>query len=162
MARYQLYYHLRWSTDGQAQTLTRESIARLDSYITRYAQTLGFQVHAVGGMADHVHIVVQAPPERPMLDVIHELRRATTRFGREGLALPGFAWDEAEQLWATVSPEDLARLLAYVDGQAARHAEGDVNLAWENQPVGEPETVREEPPTWLREAMEKNAEPDRR
>ena len=153
MARDRLFYHLRWPVKNGAPPLSDGALERLGPYLTRYAQTLGAHVHAVGGAADHLHILAKAPPERALLDLSEELRRATGRFLRDVLNLSGFAWDDGAQSLATVSPDALPALIAYVNEQPARHAVWNLNPEWEDQASGEPQNQEEELPDWLRDVV---------
>jgi putative transposase len=143
---------LWWTAENADSALTPEIVERLVPYITRYAQTLGITVHAVGGTSDHLHILYDLPPKRTLDDVTRELTKTTTRFLRDVLNRRGFAWQE-ETLTESVGPENFAALAVYIQDNAARHASGDLEPAWEGGDDVETDGAEEEMPSWLREVL---------
>lgn len=151
----QIRLHFRWPV-GEGASLTPEIVDRLAPYVTRYAQTLGVLVHAVGGVEDHLHVVLDIPPTRSFGEINDELRRTTARFVRDVLGQRAFAWAEDGQFLASLSPSDLAAIAPYVREQAARHAGGDLNPYWEGKD-GEAEEDEEDDtlPGWLKDVLPK-------
>jgi putative transposase len=141
-----------WTTGSDDSALTPDIVERLVPYITRYAQTLGITVHAVGGVEDHLHVLYELPLKRTLDDVTRELTKTTTRFLRDVLNRRGFAWQE-ETLTDGVGPENFAALAAYIQENARRHASGDTEPFWEGLDEDETGAPEEEIPSWLREVL---------
>ncbi|MDX1931720.1 MAG: transposase [Capsulimonadales bacterium] len=129
------------------QGLTPAVIERLQPYVTRYAQTMGIAVFAVGGQEDHLHILFRLPEDKTLKMIDTELAKTTTRFVRESLALPGFAWAE-EPLFLSVSADEVEECAAYILDNPARHASRTAIAAWETdeEADGDDDAV----PEWLR------------
>jgi len=62
MPYWQLFYHLVWSTKNRQPLLTPLVEKHVYGYLTSKAVGLKGAVYAIGGTADHVHIVVAIPP----------------------------------------------------------------------------------------------------
>ncbi len=147
-----LLFHLRWPVREGGEGLTPEALDRLAPYTTRYAQTLGVLVHAVGGVEDHLHVVLDAAPTRSLDEINNELRRATSRFLRDVLNARDFAWADEGQYLASISPGDLDEIAAYVREQPARHAGSDLRPALEGEDAGN-DAPDDEMPGWLRDVL---------
>ena len=155
-----LLVHLVWPVADAAETpLTAEALTRLRSYVPRYAETLGARAHAVGGVPDHLHVLLDFPPDKPLRSVEEELRRATQRFVRDTLGDRLFCWAEVGAVYVSVSPSERETAAAYIAAQDERHAAGDLRDDWEasSTEASEPpvDSDGEEMPDWLRSALRK-------
>lgn len=147
--------HTLWPVAEHSPELTEEALTRLVSYTTRYGQTLGIVVHAVGGINDHLHVLLDLPPTMTLQQVLDELPRATARFLSDVLKLKGFAWAVSDGGMESVSPENVAFLASYVSENASHHADGTTLPEQEFgvREAGETTAAEDEVPAWLREAM---------
>ena len=64
MSYAQLLYHTVLRTHNSAHTITDEYERKLYAYLYTVSVEKGVKVYRIGGMADHVHIVVGLPPMR--------------------------------------------------------------------------------------------------
>ena len=64
MSLWRLYYHLVWATKERQPLINPETEAALYPYIISKADTLRCIVHAIGGVEDHIHLVVSIPPTK--------------------------------------------------------------------------------------------------
>ena len=147
-----LYVHDLWWTTDNSSSLTGESIARLGPYITRFAQTLGVAVLAVGGAADHLHLLFDLDSNRSADEITAELQKTTTRYLRDTLAVRGFAWSEASALFS-VSPHETPVLREYIEENYERHAENRLLPYYEGIADNDEESD-DDTPDWLRDVME--------
>jgi len=157
--------HLYWPVaDAAAAPLTPEALQRLPSYITRYAETLGAKVQGVGGMEDHLHVLLMLPKNKTLQSIEDELQRATQRFLRDVGSSRSFLWASAGNRAVGVSLWDRETVADYLTDNAARHASGDLWAELEEEPVvtdaagSSPPADKsaggdEEIPEWLRKAM---------
>ncbi len=145
-----------WRTREGGPLLTGEAVERLGPYITRYAQTLGITVFAVGGTENHLHIAHDLVLARPLTGTMEEIRRATVRFLQDSLSMPGFVWAEDISI-VSARPEDGDSLFSYIRENAARHAAGRTLPEWEGAEEAGPEET-EEIPDWLKRAAAKAGE----
>ncbi len=146
---------LRWTV--AAGELTPAAVTKLGPYITRYAETLNTRVHAVGGVADHLHLLADIPPDMPAERVSKELHAPTARYLRDVLNVRDFAWEVAGVSVVSVSPGERELVVAYLADQEARHASGDLIPAYESGGAATvvPASTGEELPGWLVDAMKR-------
>jgi REP element-mobilizing transposase RayT len=147
-----VHIHLLWHVAGGAGTLAPDAVVKLAPYVTRYGQTLGCTVYAVGGADDHLHVLLELPPNKSYGALSDELTRATARFVREAYGPTNFAWD-TEYDAVSVGDDELAEVTAYIAANADRHASGELVPAWEGDP-GAMAGGDDETPDWLREALD--------
>jgi putative transposase len=156
-----LLIHLRWSVaDADAAPLNEQMLTRLRSYIPRYAETLSARCLIVGGIHDHLHLLMDLPTTKSLQEVEDELRRASQRFLRDVLGSNLFLWSATGGAYSSVSPQEQEAVVQYIQTQAERHTAEEL---WDNleattadlEPSGT-ETMphpNESLPEWLRSAM---------
>ncbi len=149
--------HLRWPVSEAGSPLDAETIERLTPYITRYAQTFGVMVYAVGGVQDHLHLLLDLPPTRALQEISDELRSTTQRFVRNVLGESRFTWSKEGLLFSGVSPSGIRRMTDYIKNQAERHAAGDLIPGMEGEEDEEEseEGADEDMPDWLRDVLDR-------
>jgi putative transposase len=145
--------HTLWPVAIGSPELTPDSIERLVSYATRYAQTLGIAVYGVGGTNDHLHLLVDLPPTMTMQQMLDELQRATARFLSEVLRMRGFAWATEDTCLESIGPDQIAFVTDYIVENAAHHADGTTLEEWEFVQTGETVSPDDEVPDWLRDVL---------
>ncbi len=94
---------------------------RLYEYMGGIVRSLDSACLEIGGMPDHVHLLVGAPPTRSLSDFMRVLKSKSSGFVKENI--PGsskFAWQEGYGAFA-VSKSDLARVRDYIGKQAEHH-----------------------------------------
>jgi putative transposase len=123
-----LYVHLVWATWNRLPLLT-DATARERVYrcILREAERLGCPAEAIGGVADHVHLVLRISPTVTIASVVKQVKGASSHLIRRDI-LPDrdFRWQGAYGAFS-IGKRDLPRLLAYVRDQERRHHNGRVD-----------------------------------
>ncbi len=151
----EILLHFRWTV--AAGNLTPAAITKLGPYITRYAETLNVRVHAVGGIADHLHLLADIPPDMPAERVSRELHAPTVRYLRDVLSLNDFGWDKEVVGIVSVSSREKEYVSAYLAEQEMRHISGDLDSLFEphdESAESEPTKPDAELPAWLTKALE--------
>jgi len=70
----QLYVHLVWSTWKRAPLITPELQRRVYAGIQHQASLLGADVIAIGGVADHVHVLARFPARVAISDLVKRMK----------------------------------------------------------------------------------------
>jgi REP element-mobilizing transposase RayT len=76
------------------------------------------RVHAVGGTADHVHVLIEVPKTRAVADVIRELKANSSARIRK--SKPIFAWQSGYGS-ISVSPSAVVSVIRYIQHQEEHH-----------------------------------------
>ena len=122
----QLYLHLVWATMERMPLLTPELRPRVYAVIQRQISTLNSEVVAIGGMEDHVHVLLRFPTTVTVSTLAGRIKGASSHFvtqvlGRHDL----FRWQGGYGAF-TISKTGVARVRDYILNQEERHRIGNV------------------------------------
>ena len=76
--------------------------------------------HAVGGVSDHVHLLVSLTPNHRISDVMRELKSDSSLWIKKQIHKKTFAWQEGYGVF-TVSPSSVENVRHYVNTQEEHH-----------------------------------------
>jgi REP element-mobilizing transposase RayT len=91
---------------------------QLGAYMHGIARNLNFEILAVGGTANHIHVLIALPAKRPLSDTIRDLKANSSRW--MAALDPRFAWQEGFGAFS-VSPSQADTVKRYIRNQAAHH-----------------------------------------
>ena len=139
-SKVEIYLHLVWATHRRKQILNDEIEGAIYRCIESEALRLDCTVLAIGGMPDHVHLLVQVPSTVSASVLAKQVKEVSSTFARDTMELEEpFRWQENYAVFS-VSRSHLTRVMAYVKNQKVHHATGNV---WarleevdEEKPVG--------------------------
>ena len=115
-----LHYHLTFSTKARETWIDREWRYRLWEYLGGMIRNMGGVSHEIGGVADHVHLLVSLKPTHMLSKVMQEVKKASSVWVHDELRIPGFAWQDGYAAF-TVSASALPKVIAYVKNQEEHH-----------------------------------------
>ena len=116
-----LHVHIVFSTRNRDPLITAELAPRLYAYIGGVTRNTGSVPVAVGGMPDHVHLLVSLGRQACVADLVRDVKANSSRWVHD--TDPGqsaFAWQHGYGAFA-VSYSLLDRVRAYIENQAERH-----------------------------------------
>lgn len=135
MPYWRLFYHVVWATRNREPLITPQLETAVRQAVRQAAERHGLQVHAVGGAADHMHLVVSIPPSVPIATAVGRVKGASARWvNQQHAGNPVFGW-QAEYGVISLSEENLAAVVRYVEEQAARHRD---QRLWHALELGSP------------------------
>ena len=120
---WRLFYHIAWGTKGRAPLIRGGFAAALHEQIASNAARLGAMVDAVGGVEDHVHLVVSMPPSIALSEFVRQLKGSSSHHVNHELA-PSvvFAWQAGYGV-ISLDSKQLDRAVQYVKAQSDHHAQ---------------------------------------
>lgn len=125
-----LFFHLVWATRSRHPTIARSLDPSLERALSKLASAQGASMHAYGAYDDHVHVLVQLPPELGLSVLVNHIKGASSNaFGRSGIRWQAGYWAES------VSRSALAPCSRYVSDQRRRHAAGMHDEPWHRADV---------------------------
>lgn len=132
-SKLRVFVHLVWRTWDRLPLLTPEWQAQAYRVIGEKCRELGAEVVAVGGIADHVHLLVTLPATLPLATLVKEVK------GSSGHLLASqateshrfFKWQGAYGAFS-VSPHEVDMVAKYIARQPEHHAEGSLMSEWED------------------------------
>jgi REP element-mobilizing transposase RayT len=87
----------------------------------------GVIVHAVNGVADHVHLAVIVPPTLNLSEWLGRLKGASAHYVNEQLTnRKTFGWQAGYGI-VSFGTKDLPRVVAYVERQKEHHSGGKIH-----------------------------------
>jgi REP element-mobilizing transposase RayT len=76
----QIYLHLVWATWDRLPLIKPEYESELHLVLAAECVKLNVEVFAVGGLADHVHLLVRIPPTICASDLVKQIKGSSSHF----------------------------------------------------------------------------------
>jgi putative transposase len=115
---FQCIMHVVFSTKHRQKTISKPMKERLWSYAAGICQKRDMFVHAIGGMEDHIHLLMQVPSMLLVPKAINAVKVNSSRWV-SGFA-GSFSWQEGYGAFS-VSKSNVARVLRYIRDQERHH-----------------------------------------
>ena len=117
-----LHYHLVFSTKERRSMIDPEWQSRLHEYLGGTVNGLKGFAQGVGGVSDHVHLLVGLKATHCLADFMRELKKASSIWVHDEIRNRDFAWQEGYAGF-TVSATSREGVRRYIANQAAHHRE---------------------------------------
>ena len=111
--------HCVFSTKGRRKQITPEMQTRLWPYLGGIARQNGFTAVVVGGIEDHVHMLLALPPTIPIAKAVQLVKGGSSKWVHETLTRD-FEWQEGYGAF-TVGVSQREDTIAYINSQAEHH-----------------------------------------
>jgi putative transposase len=112
------FVHCVFSTKDRQNTIPPELKEKLWAYLLGIANNLRIKTLAVGGTANHIHMLIALPPTMPIAEAVQKLKANSSRWlGEQGLT---FQWQEGYGAFS-VSPSLIDAVQKYIRNQEERH-----------------------------------------
>ena len=122
--RLNVLVHLVWSTWKRDPQIVEAWEPDLHRYIEAVCRNVGYQPAAVGGTADHVHLLVSLSNTVTLATLMQAVKGGASHFVNDSCPVDcAFRWQGGYGAFG-VSPRDRARVIAYIRNQKAHHANG--------------------------------------
>ena len=116
-----LHYHIVFSTKDREPWIVPEIEDRVWSYMASVARRYEMMPAKVGGLDDHIHLVVALPPTLAISKAVQLPKGSSSRWIRQTFpALDAFHWQDGYGAF-TVSTSVLPATIDYVERQRATH-----------------------------------------
>ena len=110
--------HLVFSTKQRRKPIAKESQPRVWTYlagICKKQRIFVHGVHEIGGVEDHVHMLIEIPPDMSFSDAIGEIKTGSSRWMG-----PNFSWQRGFGVFG-VSESNMSTVIRYIRNQEAHH-----------------------------------------
>ena len=116
-----LLYHIMFSTKHRANLIAADVQPRLHEYLGGIIRGERGIAHEIGGVADHVHLLIQWRTDETLATLMRRLKSNSSRWLHADFpTMRGFAWQEGYAAF-TVSPSQFETVRQYIRNQAAHH-----------------------------------------
>ena len=117
---FSLHYHLIFSTKQRVPMIQAEWRPRMHAYMGGIIRGFNGVAEIVGGVSDHVHLLVSLRPVHCIADVMRDLKKDSTNWVK-GNFDSRFGWQEGYAAFS-VSPTNTESVKRYIAEQERHHA----------------------------------------
>ena len=117
-------FHCVFSTKERRKTIAPEIQPRLWAYMGGIAREHQMKALGVGGMEDHVHLLLSLPSSLPIATAMREIKSASSHWMHETFALKDFEWQEGYGSFS-IGWVQAESALAYIARQEEHHRKRD-------------------------------------
>jgi putative transposase len=116
-----LIYHIIFGTKHREPLITPQLRGELHPYLAGILRGQDGLLLEVGGMPDHVHLVIRINPDISISEIVRLVKANSSKWANERLAGEGrFGWQRGYGAF-TVSVSQLDAVRQYVQGQEEHH-----------------------------------------
>ncbi len=115
-----LYVHLVWGTKDHLPTIHELWRERLHTYLGGVARGLKAFPEMIGGVNDHVHVLLGFKATHRLSDLLREIKNESSNWVHENINPPAFAWQDGYGAF-TVSPTQRPLVRRYIERQEIHH-----------------------------------------
>ena len=116
-----LFYHIVFHTKHNAMVITEEHENLLYAYIHGYCKHTGVRLLRIGGMPDHIHMLVAIPPQIAVSTFVKQVKVASSKMLCENSQFKGFdGWQSGYGAF-TYSQKDVEMIVNYIKKQKEHH-----------------------------------------
>ena len=116
-----LYYHIVFSTKVRERWLMDDVAERIWAYLGGIARENKMTALQVGGIEDHVHILLGAPPAIAPSKAVQLIKGGSSKWIHDTFPkMGGFAWQDGFGAF-TVSKSNIPEVIKYIQNQREHH-----------------------------------------
>jgi putative transposase len=110
--------HVIFSTKDRQKNISPELQPQLWAYVAGVCKKLEIHIHAVGGIKDHIHLLIQVPPSLSVAKAILTIKSNSSRWANE--QGHKFAWQQGYGAFS-VSSSNIPAVVQYIRNQQVHH-----------------------------------------
>ena len=115
-----LHFHLIFSTKHRHPLIADAWRERLHAYLGGAVRTISGIPEAVGGTADHVHLLIGLRATHKLADVLREIKHSSSEWAHQDIGMGDFAWQDGYGAF-TVSASNIDAVKGYIARQEKHH-----------------------------------------
>ena len=115
-----LHFHIVFSTKDRQSFIEVSWRARLHEYLGGLVRAADGIPEAVGGVADHVHLLVGLKATHTLSAFVQDIKQTSSRWIHEAVGAKSFAWQQGYGAF-TVSVSNCDAVREYITNQEEHH-----------------------------------------
>ena len=116
-----LVYHIVFRTYRSENTIVEEHERELYAYIMGIVNRLNGKLYRIGGMPNHIHMLVSVPPNISLSEFMRRIKRSASEWLNTNPHFPQFSgWGQSYAAF-TYSHADIPVIKSYIMGQKEHH-----------------------------------------
>jgi putative transposase len=124
-SRVEVYLHLVWATWDRAPLLAPDVRPRVYLCIREEAARLNAEILEIGGIEDHVHVLLRLPATVTIAMLVKQLKGSSSHLVNHEVLPRGFKWQGGYGA-SSVSRRALPKVRDYVRRQEEHHRDGTI------------------------------------
>jgi len=130
-----VYVHLVWGTWDRLPLITPQIEREIQRVIGAKCVELDGEIIAIGGVSDHVHVLVGLPATVTIANLVGQMKGSSSHTVTHDIYKDGrfFKWQGAYGAFS-VSPDGVPQVCDYIHHQKEHHANAELIAAWEFPP----------------------------
>ncbi|HEX4886618.1 MAG TPA: IS200/IS605 family transposase [Luteibaculaceae bacterium] len=117
----QIFVHIVFAVKGRQNLIQQSWKDQLHKYICGIVNAKEQKVYAIGGVGDHIHILLSIKPHVVLSDLIRDIKANSSRWvNYEGLVMGKFQWQEGFGVFSC-SKSQLDNVIGYINNQEQHH-----------------------------------------
>ena len=117
----QIYLHIVFSVKGRLNLIQKDWKEELHKYICGIVNRQNEKVYAIGGVADHVHILISIKPNIAISDLVREIKANSSKWvNGKRFVLGKFEWQEGFGAFSYAQSQ-LNAVINYINTQEHHH-----------------------------------------
>ncbi|HEY1937950.1 MAG TPA: IS200/IS605 family transposase [Candidatus Angelobacter sp.] len=128
-ARTSILIHCVFTTKNRLALIPSNLQPRLWSYIGGVARTNKMKALAVGGIADHCHVLLSLPPTMAVAKAVQLVKAGSSKWMHD-TGRQNFAWQEGYGAFS-IGASQIAATVKYISNQPRHHAKVSFQKEWE-------------------------------
>lgn len=117
-------FHCVFSTKERRKTIVPEIQERLWAYMGGVAREHQMKALGIGGIEDHVHLLLSLPSSSSIADAMREIKSVSCRWMHETCAMKDFEWQEGYGAFS-IGWAQVESTLTYIARQKEHHRRRD-------------------------------------
>ena len=117
-------FHCVFSTKERRKTILSEIQPRLWAYMGGVAREHQMKALGIGGMEDHVHILLSLPSSVSIASAMRDIKSASSLWMHQTCALDDFEWQDGYGAFS-IGWTQVSATLAYIAHQKEHHSKRD-------------------------------------
>lgn len=117
----QIYVHFVFAVQNRIGLIKQAWKDDLYKYITGTISNKGHKLMAIGGVSDHIHILVSMSPTQSISDLMADVKRSSSLWINERKLVHGkFSWQSGYGAF-TYAKSQISNVANYIDNQEEHH-----------------------------------------
>lgn len=116
-----LIYHIIFRTKHSIPAIVERHETELYAYILGYMKNKEYHLYRIGGMPDHIHLLVSIPPTISLSEFVRDLKASTSKMLKDNPKFPNFpGWNNGYAAFS-YSPNEKDMICNYIKNQKEHH-----------------------------------------
>ena len=117
----QVLVHLVFSTKNRAPLLDEHILAATHKYLAVTIRENGWECYRIGGVDDHVHVLVRQPRTGKLSELVGHIKRNSTKWIQtRGVTYTDFTWQAGYGAFS-IGYSQMEDVIKYIDEQEEHH-----------------------------------------